>query len=104
MWLEEDRELVRVFKREVVVYQRVLRDSRTPMPAKLFLALAIGYFFMPFDLVPDFIPILGQLDDLVLIPVLIFIALRFVPKDLVSEHRERFAREQDNQGTQQQTK
>jgi uncharacterized membrane protein YkvA (DUF1232 family) len=104
MWLEQGRELARVFKQEIVVYQRVLRDARTPMPARLFLGLAVGYFLMPFDLVPDFIPVLGHLDDLVIIPALIFIALRFVSADLVSEHRERFAREQESQGSKQRIK
>lgn len=50
-------------KRELVVYQRVLRDERTPFSAKLFLASAIGYLCMPFDLIPDFIPVIGHLDD-----------------------------------------
>jgi uncharacterized membrane protein YkvA (DUF1232 family) len=54
--LEKSKELVAAFKRELIVYQRVLRDKRTPMIAKIFLALAVGYVCMPFDLIPDLSP------------------------------------------------
>ena len=87
MRARKNKNLVREFKCELIVYQRVLKDRRTPLTAKVFLGLAIGYLCMPFDLIPDFIPVLGQLDDLVIIPVLVFVALRFVPDDLVAEHR-----------------
>jgi uncharacterized membrane protein YkvA (DUF1232 family) len=87
MAFERSKEITRSFKREVIVYQRVLRDERTPVVAKLFLGLAIGYFFMPFDLIPDFIPVIGHLDDAVIIPALIFVALRFIPREIVAEHR-----------------
>ena len=51
MAFERSKEIARSFKRELIVHQRVLRDERTPLSAKLFLALAIGYFCMPFDLI-----------------------------------------------------
>ncbi len=79
--------MARLFKRELIVYQRVLRDERTPTRAKIFLGLAIAYLCMPFDLIPDFIPLIGHLDDAVIIPALVFVALRSVPGELVSEHR-----------------
>ena len=63
MAFERSREIARSFKRELIVYQRVLRDERTPLPAKLFLALAVGYLCMPFDLIPDFIPAMQRLPD-----------------------------------------
>jgi uncharacterized membrane protein YkvA (DUF1232 family) len=94
MAFERSKEIARSFKRELIVYQRVLRDERTPFSAKLFLALAIGYLCMPFDLIPDFIPVIGHLDDVVIIPALVFVALRFVPREIVSEHREQVVREQ----------
>ena len=87
MAFERSKEIARSFKRELIVYQRVLRDERTPLPAKLFLGLAVGYLCMPFDLIPDFIPVIGHLDDVIIVPVLIYLGLRFVPRELVAEHR-----------------
>src|SRR5690242_14273293 len=86
MW-QQSKDLALAFKRELTVYRRVLADERTPRSAKIFLGLAIGYLCMPFDLIPDFIPVLGHLDDVVIVPALVYIALRFVPRELVAEHR-----------------
>jgi uncharacterized membrane protein YkvA (DUF1232 family) len=94
MAFERSKDMARLFKRELIVYQRVLKDERTPARAKIFLGLAIAYLCMPFDLIPDFIPVIGHLDDAVIIPALIFVALRSVPHDVVSEHREQVIREQ----------
>ena len=94
MAFERSKEIARLFKRELIVYQRVLRDERTPFLAKLFLALAIGYFCMPFDLIPDFIPVIGHLDDAIIVPALVLAALRLVPREIVSEHRAKVVREQ----------
>jgi len=55
----------------------------------VFLWLAIGYFFLPFDVIPDFIPVLGQLDDAIIVPSLIFIALKCVPKLVYKENYEK---------------
>src|SRR5205809_3282380 len=88
MAFERSKKITRSFKREVIVYQRVLRDERTPVVAKLFLAFAIGYLCMPFDLIPDFIPIIGHLDDVIITPALVFVALRFIPPEVFAVHRE----------------
>lgn len=88
-WVEKSKQFVRAFRKELTVYQRVLRDARTPKIAKVFLGLAIGYLCLPFDLIPDFIPVLGLLDDVIIVPGLICAALRFVPPELIVEHRER---------------
>ena len=83
------KELYRTFKREIKVYKLALEDKRTPKLGKFFLGLAIGYLFFPFDLIPDFIPILGQIDELIVIPLLVYIALKFIPDEIISEQREK---------------
>ena len=86
MW-EKSRELAKSFKRELTVYRYVLADPRTPVSAKVFLALALGYLCMPFDLIPDFVSVLGYLDDGLIVPALVYAAVRLVPQELVAEHR-----------------
>lgn len=87
MGSEKGKQLVCLFNRELNIYQRVLRDERTPVAAKLLLGLAIGYLCMPFDLIPDFIPVIGNLDDAIIVPALVFAAVRLVPTEIVAEHR-----------------
>jgi uncharacterized membrane protein YkvA (DUF1232 family) len=88
MAFERSRRILESSRREITVYRRVLRDERTPLRAKLFLSLAIAYVCMPFDLIPDFVPVIGQLDDVIIVPALVIMALRSLPADLVSEHRQ----------------
>lgn len=80
-------------KREIKVWRLVLQDRRVPRPAKWLLGLAIGYAVSPIDLIPDFIPILGHLDDVIIVPALLAIAVRLVPKELIAECRERIDRD-----------
>ena len=75
--------LAKQLKRELAVYRLVLKHPQTPWPAKFFLGLAVGYLLLPFDLIPDFIPILGQLDEVVIIPLLLYLALLFIPKSVI---------------------
>jgi uncharacterized membrane protein YkvA (DUF1232 family) len=84
-------------KQEFEVYRLVLKHPETPMVAKFFLGLAIGYVLMPFDLIPDFIPLIGQLDDIVIVPLLVYIAIKIIPDGLVSECRELIKREKTNE-------
>jgi len=63
------------------------KDPRVPWYAKAFIALVVGYAFSPIDLIPDFIPILGYLDDLILLPIGIMLALRMIPNHVLAECR-----------------
>ena len=85
--LNKWQELSGEFKRELGVYRAIFIDKRTPGPAKVLLWLAIAYLLMPFDLIPDFIPVLGQLDDLIIVPCLVIAAVKLIPPELVTEHR-----------------
>jgi uncharacterized membrane protein YkvA (DUF1232 family) len=79
-------------KTELAVYRLVLRHPRTPLLAKVLLGLAIGYALLPFDLIPDFIPVLGHLDDLAIVPGLVILALWLIPKEVVAECRKEVER------------
>lgn len=81
------KRLGKTLKHELEVYRLVLSDSRTPMLPKLLLGLAIGYLALPFDLIPDFLPIIGHLDDLIIVPGLVWLALKFIPAQVVEENR-----------------
>ena len=81
------KRFARIFKQEVTVYKLVLKDEKTPFLGKFFLALAIGYVLLPFDLIPDFIPVIGYLDDIIIVPLLVKIALKLIPREIVDKHR-----------------
>ncbi|MBC8138824.1 MAG: DUF1232 domain-containing protein [Fibrella sp.] len=91
------KSFTRAFKRELKVYQLVLKDEETPRVSRVFLGLAVGYVLMPFDLIPDFIPVLGQLDDIVIVPLFLWLAFRFLPKAVLERCREQVEREQQEQ-------
>jgi uncharacterized membrane protein YkvA (DUF1232 family) len=75
-------------KNHISLCNALLKDKRTPMLPKVLLGPAIGYAFMPFGVIPDFIPVLGHLDDLLIVPALIYFALRFIPSELYEEHKD----------------
>ncbi len=81
------RELARRIKRDGVTLWFALRDPRTPWWVKALAALVVAYALSPIDLVPDFIPVLGYLDDLVLLPALIWLAVRCLPQALLQDCR-----------------
>lgn len=81
-------------KRDVVALWIAARDPRTPGVAKLAAALVAAYALSPVDLIPDFVPILGYLDDLILVPLGVALVLRMIPAGLMAEFRaEAIARE-----------
>jgi uncharacterized membrane protein YkvA (DUF1232 family) len=74
--------------RELNYYRALLKHPRTPRISRWLIAVAIAYFISPIDLIPDGIPILGQLDDLIIVPTLIYIALAFIPAEVKSKCRQ----------------
>jgi uncharacterized membrane protein YkvA (DUF1232 family) len=75
-------------KKETYALVIAAGDRRVPWYAKAFLALVLAYAFSPIDLIPDFIPVLGYLDDLVLIPLGITLALKMIPAEVMAEARQ----------------
>ena len=87
MALEKAKLWARGLKRDVVALWIAARDVRTPIGAKLVAAAVAAYALSPIDLIPDFIPILGYLDDLLLVPLGIMLAVRMIPAKLMDEFR-----------------
>ena len=84
-WKQRAREL----KTETYAIYLAYKDPRTPWYARLFAAGVVGYAFSPIDLIPDHIPIVGYLDDLVLVPLGIAIALKMIPSSVMTECRDK---------------
>ncbi len=59
-----------------------LKDKETPVTAKILAALTVGYALSPIDLIPDFIPVIGYLDDIVILPLLVALTIKLIPKDV----------------------
>ncbi len=73
---------------EIDLYRRMLQHTRTPRLSRWLLGFALLYLASPVDLIPDWLPVLGQLDDLVIVPYLVRLALRGIPPDVVTECRD----------------
>jgi uncharacterized membrane protein YkvA (DUF1232 family) len=84
-------EIQRAVKRRLAVYRAIYADKRTPRLARWLLWGALLYLATPIDIIPDFIPVLGYLDDLLIVPGLIYLALRLVPQAVYSEHADAIA-------------
>jgi uncharacterized membrane protein YkvA (DUF1232 family) len=83
--LERLKAWARALKRDVVALWLAARDPRSPLAAKLVAGAVAAYALSPIDLIPDFIPVLGYLDDLLLVPAGIWLAVRLIPADLLAE-------------------
>ncbi len=84
-------EVGRCLRREVAYYRLLYKHPGTPLVSRALLWLAIAYALLPFDLISDFIPIVGHLDDLVIVPALIVVALKLVPAEVREECRRMLA-------------
>lgn len=87
--LDSLKRRARELKREVAAMFLAAKHPRTPWYAKLLLVAIVAYAASPIDLIPDFVPVVGLLDDLVLLPLAIALALRMIPKSVIAECRAR---------------
>ena len=81
-----------VIRRDSIALYLAARDPRTPWYAQLLAALVVAYALSPIDLIPDFIPVLGLLDDLLLVPAGLWLVLRLIPTDVICDCRARATR------------
>ena len=82
--LEQLKSRARALKNEALAVYLAAKDPRTPWYAKLIAFVTIAYAFSPIDLIPDFIPILGYLDDLFIVPAGIALAIRLIPAEVLA--------------------
>lgn len=87
--LRQLKSWAKAIKRDVIALWLAARDRRTPWYAKLLAAFVAAYALSPIDLIPDFIPILGYLDDLIILPVGIMASVALIPSGLMAEFRTR---------------
>lgn len=92
MLLDRVKQWARDLKRDIVALWIAARDRRTPWHAKAVAGAIAAYAFSPIDLIPDFIPVVGYLDDLIILPLGIALAIRLIPPELMSEFRQEAAR------------
>lgn len=90
--LNRTKRWARGIKRDVLTLWLAARDPRVRWPVKVFCAVIAAYAFSPIDLIPDFIPVVGYLDDIILLPLAIMLAVRLLPADLLRELRAEAAR------------
>ncbi len=83
------KQRIQQLKKETYALYLAYKDPRVPWYARVWLAIVVSYALSPIDLIPDFIPILGYLDDLVLLPVGILIAIKLIPEPVLAECRHR---------------
>ena len=85
--MESLKQKARSLKNEIYILYLAYRDPRVPWYAKVFMLVIVAYFLSPIDLIPDFVPVLGYFDDLIIVPVGIFLALKMIPKDVMEDCR-----------------
>tara|TARA_R110000868_G_scaffold34383_19_gene124127 strand:+ start:4624 stop:5007 length:384 start_codon:yes stop_codon:yes gene_type:complete len=86
-WLDRARQWARTIKRDVIAVWLAARDVRTPMAVRILAAAIAAYALSPIDLIPDFIPVLGYLDDLLIVPLGIVAVVKLIPAPLFAEFR-----------------
>ena len=83
------KEKAKQLKTDVPAVFLALKDKKTPWYAKVFATMTVVYALSPIDFIPDFIPVLGYLDDLIILPALVALTVKFIPKDVFAEYRKK---------------
>jgi uncharacterized membrane protein YkvA (DUF1232 family) len=85
--IQRTRQWARLARQEVYAVYRAARDPRVPWYAKALAFCVAGYALSPIDLIPDFVPVLGYMDDIIIVPLGILIVLKLIPPEIMAEHR-----------------
>lgn len=88
-YIERLKQQAKKLKIETYTLYLAIRDPRVPLLARIFAGCVVGYAFSPIDLIPDFIPVIGYLDDLILVPLGIRIAISMIPENIMVESRDK---------------
>ncbi|MHA6249742.1 YkvA family protein [Pontibacter sp. CAU 1760] len=86
--LRKWKEMVRKLKEDVYTLYLASGDPRIPFAAKVVLVITVAYAFSPIDLIPDFIPVLGYLDDMLLLPLGIWLSIKLIPEQVLAHYRQ----------------
>jgi uncharacterized membrane protein YkvA (DUF1232 family) len=86
-WIDRWKRWAKQLKLSLYALYLAYRDPRTPWVAKVVAACVVGYAFSPIDLIPDFVPLLGYLDDLLLLPLGVALALKLIPEEVMADSR-----------------
>jgi uncharacterized membrane protein YkvA (DUF1232 family) len=89
------KDWARIIRRDVHAIYLASRDPRVPWYAKALAIVVAGYALSPIDLIPDFVPVLGYLDDVILVPVGIWLVIQMIPPGIMAEHRKLAAAAQE---------
>ena len=81
------KERAKKLKTDIPAIFLALKDEETPSSAKIIAAITVAYALSPIDLIPDFVPILGYLDDVILLPALVALTVRLIPKEIMERNR-----------------
>ena len=82
------KERAKKLKTDIPAIFLALKDKETPIIAKIFAGITVAYALSPIDLIPDFIPVLGYLDDVILLPAFVTLTIKFIPNDILEKNRE----------------
>lgn len=88
-WLQKLKQKTKELKKQTHILFIAYKDKRTPLLAKIIIGITVAYLLSPFDLIPDFIPILGLLDDLLIVPALILLSIKLIPEAVFNDARVR---------------
>ena len=90
------KERAKKLKTDIPTIFLSLKDKDTPILAKIFASITVAYALSPIDFVPDFIPVLGYLDDIILLPMLVALTIKFIPTDIIERNRQQAERLWEN--------